>query len=62
MGCYSPEALPVMSGLPGGFAVADHWFGSVVQFGTVVATDLNVVSDVELTVTSPGPIASGGWT
>jgi phospholipase C len=29
MGCYTPEALPVLSGLARGFAVADHWFGSV---------------------------------
>ena len=28
MGMYSPEMLPVMSGLAKGFAVCDHWFAS----------------------------------
>lgn len=26
MGCFSPEMLPVLSGLARGFAVCDHWF------------------------------------
>jgi phospholipase C len=29
MGCFSPSALPVLSGLARGFAVCDHWFASV---------------------------------
>ena len=29
MGCFTPEALPVLSGLAKGFAVCDHWYGSV---------------------------------
>ncbi len=29
MGCFTPEALPVLSGLARGFAVCDRWFGSV---------------------------------
>jgi len=29
MGMYTPEALPIMSGLAKGFAVCDHWFASV---------------------------------
>jgi phospholipase C len=29
MGCYTPEALPVLSGLAKGYAVCDHWFCSV---------------------------------
>ena len=29
MGMYSPEMLPIMSGLAKGFAVCDHWFASV---------------------------------
>jgi phospholipase C len=29
MGCFTPRALPVLSGLARGFAVADHWFASV---------------------------------
>ena len=29
MGCYTPAALPVLSGLAAGFAVCDHWFASV---------------------------------
>src|SRR5665213_2564067 len=28
MGMYSPEMLPIMSGLARGFAVCDHWFAS----------------------------------
>ncbi|HEU5428492.1 MAG TPA: alkaline phosphatase family protein [Actinocrinis sp.] len=29
MGCFTPEALPVLSALARGYAVCDHWFGSV---------------------------------
>ena len=29
MGCFSPEMLPVLSGLARGYAVCDHWFSSV---------------------------------
>ena len=29
MGCFTPQALPVLSGLASGFAVCDHWYGSV---------------------------------
>jgi phospholipase C len=29
MGCFTPEALPVLSGLAKGYAVCDHWFASV---------------------------------
>ncbi len=29
MGAFTPEALPVLSGLARGFAVCDHWFSSV---------------------------------
>ncbi len=29
MGCFTPEALPVLSALAKGFAVCDHWYGSV---------------------------------
>ena len=29
MGCFTPEALPVLSGLATGYAVCDHWFSSV---------------------------------
>ena len=29
MGIFTPQALPVMSGLARGFAVCDHWFSSV---------------------------------
>jgi phospholipase C len=28
MGCFTPDTLPVLSGLAKGFAVCDHWFGS----------------------------------
>jgi phospholipase C len=29
MGCFTPQALPVISALARGYAVCDHWFGSV---------------------------------
>ncbi|MGA2928939.1 MAG: alkaline phosphatase family protein [Solirubrobacteraceae bacterium] len=29
VGCFSPQALPVLSGLARGFAVCDHWYCSV---------------------------------
>jgi phospholipase C len=29
MGCHTPETLPVLSALAKGFAVCDHWYGSV---------------------------------
>ena len=29
MGCFTPEALPVLSALARGYAVCDHWFSSV---------------------------------
>ncbi len=29
MGCFTPEALPVLCTLARGYAVCDHWFGSV---------------------------------
>src|SRR5262249_9052157 len=28
MGMYTPETLPIMSGLARGFAVCDHWFAA----------------------------------
>jgi phospholipase C len=28
MGCFTPEALPVLSGLARGYASCDHWYGS----------------------------------
>jgi phospholipase C len=28
MGCYTPQALPVLSALASGYAVCDHWFSS----------------------------------
>jgi phospholipase C len=29
MGCFAPDALPVLSGLAAGYAVCDQWFASV---------------------------------
>src|ERR1051326_4380514 len=29
MGCFTPEALPVLSALARGYAVCDHWYSSV---------------------------------
>ena len=63
-------SLPVVTGIspasgaaPGGDAVTVTGTGftgaSSVQFGSVPATDLNVASDTQLTVTSPPPNASG---
>src|SRR5215207_7588089 len=28
MGCFTPEMLPVLSGLARGYAVCDHWYSS----------------------------------
>ena len=28
MGCFTPQALPVLSALARGYAVCDHWFAS----------------------------------
>jgi phospholipase C len=59
MGCFTPEALPVLSGLAAGFAVCDHWFGSVPtetmpnRAFTLSATSQGHLDDKTKTFTAP---------
>jgi len=59
MGCYTPQALPVLSGLAKGFAVCDHWFGSVPtetlpnRAFTLAGTSQGHLDDKTKTFTSP---------
>ncbi|QHC25038.1 alkaline phosphatase family protein [Streptomyces sp. GS7] len=51
MGCFPPEALPVLSGLAKGYAVCDHWYCSVPtqtmpnRGFALAGTSLGLVSD-----------------
>ncbi|MFJ9447367.1 alkaline phosphatase family protein [Kitasatospora sp. NPDC101235] len=51
MGCFPPEALPVLSGLARGYAVCDHWYCSVPtqtlpnRGFALAGTSLGLVSD-----------------
>ncbi|WP_369394854.1 alkaline phosphatase family protein [Streptomyces sp. CG1] len=51
MGCFPPEALPVLSGLARGYAVCDHWYCSVPtqtmpnRAFALAGTSLGLVSD-----------------
>ncbi|MFD8707185.1 alkaline phosphatase family protein [Kitasatospora sp. NPDC059648] len=53
MGCFPPEALPVLSGLARGYAVCDHWYCSVPtqtlpnRGFALAGTSLGLVSDTE---------------
>ncbi len=59
MGCFTPEALPVLSGLARGYAVCDHWFSSVPtetlpnRAFTCAATSQGHMDDKTHTFTSP---------
>ena len=59
MGCFTPAALPVLSGLASGFAVCDHWFSSVPtetlpnRAFTLAATSQGHMDDKTKTFTSP---------
>jgi phospholipase C len=59
MGCFTPETLPVLSALARGFAVCDHWFGSVPtetlpnRAFTLSGTSQGHMDDKTRTFTSP---------
>ena len=59
MGCFAPEALPVLSGLATGYAVCDQWFASVPtetmpnRAFTCAATSQGHMDDKTHTFTSP---------
>jgi phospholipase C len=59
MGCFTPEALPVLSGLAKGFAVADEWFCSAPtetmpnRAFALAATSQGHMDDKTHTFTSP---------
>jgi phospholipase C len=64
MGCFTPEMLPVLSGLASGFAVCDHWFGSVPtetlpnRAFLCAATSQGHMDDKTKTFTSPSIFAA----
>jgi phospholipase C len=64
MGCYTPEALPVLSALARGYAVCDHWFGSVPtetlpnRAFALAATSQGHMDDKTRTFTSPSIFGS----
>ncbi len=59
MGCYTPEALPVLSALAKGYAICDHWFSSVPtetlpnRAFALAATSQGHLDDKTRTFTSP---------
>ncbi len=73
MGCFAPEALPVLSALARGYAVCDYWFASVPtetlanRSFTLAATSQGHMDDETKTFTCPTIFASLsaaglGWT
>lgn len=66
MGCFTPEALPVLSALARGFAVCDHWFGSAPtetlpnRAFALSGTSQGHMDDKTKTFTSPSICASLG--
>ncbi|HEU5332827.1 MAG TPA: alkaline phosphatase family protein [Actinocrinis sp.] len=64
MGCYTPEALPVLSALARGYAVCDRWFGSVPtetlpnRAFALAATSQGHMDDKTRTFTSPSIFGS----
>ena len=48
MGCFTPEALPVLSALATGYAVCDQWFSSA-------PTETHAEPRVRLLRHQPGP-------
>jgi phospholipase C len=59
MGCFTPQALPVLSALAKGYAVCDHWFSSVPtetmpnRAFALAATSQGHMDDKTRTFTSP---------
>src|ERR1700722_13986603 len=66
MGCYTPEALPVLSALATGYAVCDHWFASVPtetmpnRAFTCAGTSMGQVDDNTKTFSAPSVFAALG--
>jgi phospholipase C len=64
MGCFTPEALPVLSALARGYAVCDHWFGSAPtetlpnRAFALAATSQGHMDDKTKTFTSPSIFGS----
>jgi phospholipase C len=64
MGCFTPEALPVLSALARGYAVCDHWFGSAPtetlpnRAFALAATSQGHMDDKTRTFTSPSIFGS----
>jgi phospholipase C len=59
MGCFTPDALPVLSALAKGYAICDHWFSSVPtetlpnRAFALAATSQGHLDDKTRTFTSP---------
>ena len=66
MGCFTPEALPVLSALATGYAVCDHWFSSVPtetlpnRAFACAATSQGHMDDKTHTFTSPSIFGAAG--
>ncbi|HWG02074.1 MAG TPA: alkaline phosphatase family protein [Trebonia sp.] len=64
MGCFTPEALPVLSALARGYAVCDHWFASAPtetmpnRAFTCAGTSQGHMDDKTHTFTAPSIFAS----
>jgi phospholipase C len=64
MGCFTPQALPVLSALAAGYAVCDHWFCSVPtetlpnRAFALAATSQGVMDDKTKTYTCPSIFGS----
>ena len=66
MGCFTPQALPVLSALATGYAVCDHWFASVPtetmpnRAFTCAGTSMGQVDDNTKTFSAPSIFAALG--
>jgi phospholipase C len=66
MGCFTPDALPVLSALATGYAVCDHWFASVPtetmpnRAFTCAGTSMGQVDDNTKTFSAPSIFAALG--
>ena len=66
MGCFTPQALPVLSALATGYAVCDYWFASVPtetmpnRAFTCAATSMGQVDDNTKTFSAPSIFAALG--
>jgi phospholipase C len=64
MGCFTPQALPVLSALATGYAVCDHWFASLPtetlpnRAFTLAGTSQGIMDDKTKTYTCPSIFGS----